>query len=170
VTTQPIVESGMTFDPYMGGHCFYIEKSKTYIKVQDGVKMAEFLLLRPNNTIWVIEAKSSSPDPKNVTDSDNFIEEIRQKLSNGLALFLAMCLKRHNDVAEELPELFKSLDLSCTKFQMVLVINGHKDDWCIPLKDELTKVFHSTAQIWALSPTPVVVLNDKMALSYGLIS
>jgi len=43
---MPIVESGMAFGPYPAGHCFHIEKSTTYQKVQTGVRIAEFLLLR----------------------------------------------------------------------------------------------------------------------------
>lgn len=49
MTTQPIVESGMTFGPYPDGRCFYIEKSKAYAAIQQDVKMAEFLLLRMDN-------------------------------------------------------------------------------------------------------------------------
>ena len=46
MTSEPIIdESGMIFGPYPEGHCFYIEKSETYRKIQDGVKIAEFLLL-----------------------------------------------------------------------------------------------------------------------------
>jgi hypothetical protein len=43
MTTQPIVESGMTFGPYPDGRCFYIEKSNTYADIQQGVQMAEYL-------------------------------------------------------------------------------------------------------------------------------
>lgn len=49
MTTQTIVESGMTFGPYPDGRCFYIEKSNTYADIQQGVQMAEFLLLHINN-------------------------------------------------------------------------------------------------------------------------
>ena len=41
---DPIIESGMTFGPYADEHCFHIEESATYKKIQDGVRMAEFLL------------------------------------------------------------------------------------------------------------------------------
>lgn len=42
MTMEPITESGMTFGPYPAGQCFYIEKSKCYAAVQEGVQMAEF--------------------------------------------------------------------------------------------------------------------------------
>ena len=44
MTMNQIVESGMTFGPYPQGHCFFIEKSATYKKIQNNVKIAEFLL------------------------------------------------------------------------------------------------------------------------------
>ena len=34
MTTEPIVESGMTFGPFEEGHCFYIEKSELYRNLQ----------------------------------------------------------------------------------------------------------------------------------------
>ena len=47
MTTEPIIESGMTFGPYPDGHCFYIEESESYKSIKaDGVKIAEFLLLQ----------------------------------------------------------------------------------------------------------------------------
>ena len=58
MTTEAIIESGMTFGPYPAGQCFYIEKSACYEKVQEGVKMAEFLLLKKQQqglTVWVID-------------------------------------------------------------------------------------------------------------------
>jgi hypothetical protein len=85
MTTQSIFESGMTFGPYSDGHCFHIEKSATYLKVQQGVQMAEFLLIRLDNgkpsAVWVVEAKSSTPRPETQPNFDDFIEEIRDKLT-----------------------------------------------------------------------------------------
>ena len=31
---MPIIESGMSFGPFIDGHCFYIEKSVTYKKIE----------------------------------------------------------------------------------------------------------------------------------------
>jgi len=64
MTTQSIIESGMTFRPYPEGHGFHIEKSQTYQDIQEGVKIAELLLLHPPNSpkVWIIEAKSIGAD------------------------------------------------------------------------------------------------------------
>lgn len=170
---EPIIESGMTFGPFPEGHCFYIERSAVYQKVKDGVQMAEFLLLRFKDghlpAVWVIEAKSSTPRPETQPNFGEFIDEIRQKLTNALSLGLAACLNRHEDADAELSEPFKALDLSVVGFRLVLVINGHKKEWLPPLQEALSKALQSTVKVWALPPTAVVVINDGQARSRGLI-
>lgn len=173
MTTEAIIESGMTFGPYPAGQCFYIEKSACYEKVQEGVQMAEFLFLHEkdelSSVVWVVEAKSSSPTPGNKTDFAKFIEEIRTKLTNGFILGVAMRLGRHPNGFAELPEPFKKLDLKTSSFRFVLIINGHKDEWLPPLQDALALVLKPVVKSWALLPTSVIVLNETGAQLKGLI-
>jgi len=173
MTNLTIEESGMSFGPYPEDHCFRIEKSETYKKIQDGVKIAEFLLLRTNNgdspDVLVVEAKSSSPKPETQPNFDEFISEIREKLLNGFSLGLAACLKRPPKTYEEIPDSFKSLDLSTASFKLVLVVKKNEESWLPPLKDALAKSLHSTIKIWALPPMSVIVLNDDLARERGLI-
>ena len=170
MTIEPIIESGMTFGPYQDGHCFYIEKSETYQKIQTGVKMAEFLLLRTHDQpmVLIIEAKSSTPRIESQPNFDDFITEIRDKLSNALMLTIATYLKRHSDW-QQLPNSFQSLDLSVTSFRLILVIRGHQEAWLPPLQDAIKKSLSPMMKIWNLSPTSVVVMNDSIARSQGLI-
>lgn len=174
MSVQSIVESGMTFGPYTEGHCFYIEKSGTYKKVQDGVRMAEFLLLRFNpdkpSQAWIIEAKSSSPQPQTQPNFKEYIDEIREKLTNGLGLFVASLLNRHESARRELSAEFKSLDLETCGFRLVLIIHGHENEWLPPLQDALTKSLHSIVKTWALGPSAVAVLNEEGARKHRLIS
>jgi hypothetical protein len=125
MTTEPIIESGMTFGPYPEGHCFYIEKSETYQKIKEGVKIAEFLLLhsQDDSIVWIVEAKQSSPRPETQPNFDDFLLEIQEKLTNALTLSVATCLKRHSTY-EELPNSFQTLDLEKASFRLILVING----------------------------------------------
>jgi hypothetical protein len=172
MSAEPFLESGMTFGPFAEGHCFRIERSEIYRKMQDGLQMAEFLLLRLRAghppTIWVVEAKSSTPRPETQPNFDEFINEVRKKLTNALSLGLAACLRRH-EVAE-LPEPFKALDLSVASFRLVLVINGHEKKWLPPLQEALSKALQSTVKVWALPPTAVAVINDAQARTHELIS
>jgi hypothetical protein len=128
MTTAAIHESGMIFGPYPEGQCFYIEKSQCYSLIQEGVQMAEFLLLRQKAgqmpVGWIVEAKSSSPRPQTQPNFDQFIDEIRTKLSNGFFLGIAARLQRHNAAAHELPDPFQALDLHQASFRFVLVINA----------------------------------------------
>ena len=74
---EPIIESEMEFVIQRGDKkLFYLEESQTYKEIQEGVKMAEFLLLRPESEpkIWIIEAKSSSPRPETQPNFNEFIE------------------------------------------------------------------------------------------------
>lgn len=175
MTTEPIVESGLTFGPFPAGHCFYIEKSKTYQQIKEGVKVAEFLLLRPSpqggetNRIWVVEAKSSAPKPSSRIDFDKYIEEIRAKLTNSLTLIMTACLKRHPQAHAELSDNFKQLNLASIQFILVLVIGNFQDEWLPPLQDALTKVLHPTIKTWALGTPAVLVLNEDMARQRKLI-
>lgn len=146
---------------------FHIEKSAIYSKMK-GVKMVEFLLIK-SSKVFVVEARSSSPNPNNKIDFDDFIQEIHEKLLNALSLSIAILLDRHPQ-KETLPANFQNLDLSKnTQFILCLVIKGHKTEWLAPIQDELKKLLSVTMQTWALSPNAVVVMNDEIAREKGFI-
>jgi hypothetical protein len=172
MTTEAFIESGMTFGPFPDGQCFYIEKSACYEKVQEGVQMAEFLLLKQQQqgpTVWVVEAKSSSPRPETQPNFTEFIDEIRNKLTNGFLLAVAARLQRHPVAESELPDAFKTLDLKARGFRFVLVINGHKQEWLEPLQNALVQALKPVVKTWALPATSVAVLNHELAVKHGLI-
>ncbi len=174
MTTDAILESGMRFGPYPAGQCFYIEKSLSYKRIEDGVQIAEFLLLRQkpeqDPVVWVIEAKSSSPRPQTQPNFDEFIDEIRVKLSNAFLLGIAARLNRHNAPVNELPTPFQALDLQQTGFRFVLVIKGHKEEWLPPLQEALSLALKPVVKTWALPPTAVAVMNHTLAEQCGLVS
>ena len=171
---DPFIESGMTFGPYPDGHCFRVEFSDTYKAVQDGVQIAEFLLLKTEGnkspTIWIVEAKSSSPRSGTQPRFNEFIAEIRDKMVNALDLGIASILKRHPLASGEMSDHFKTLDLALVRFSLVLIINGHEESWMPPLQDELRRALNATARTWALGANAVVAINHSKARQYGLIS
>lgn len=172
MTTVAITESGMIFGPYPEGECFPLEKSTCYGNIRKGVQMAEFLLLRQKPgqapVVWIVEAKSSSPKPETQPHFAQFIDEIRSKLTNGLLLGLAACLQRHPAAADELPPPFKELNLQESSFRFVLVINGHQQQWLVPVQEALALALKPVVKTWALPPVSVVVLNHELAAQYGL--
>lgn len=170
--TITIVESGMTFGPYPSDDCFEIESSSLYKQLGDGVKTAEFALLRrPANkpvAVWIVEAKRSTPQPGSRPNFDALIDAIRQKLCNALQLVFAARLGRHPGGLSELPEGFKTLTL-LEDWRLVLVIQGHAAQWLAPLNDALKNALRSVIRTFGLGPTAVAVLNDQMAPDLGLI-
>ena len=172
--TITIDESGMTFGPYPSERCFHIEKSTLYTDIRQGVKMAEFLLLRADSDrpamLWVVEAKSSSPRPKSEPDFSQFIAEVREKWIDALSLTLASLLGRHRQAGTELPDPFKTLDLSRFDVRFVLVINGHRKDWLPPIQAALQKSLRPLVRIWRFAPISVAVLNDELALKHHPLS
>ncbi len=170
MTNPTITESGMEFY----GEIFHIEVSDTYKTIMShGVKIAEFILFRSTEQpiIWIIEAKSSSPNPENPQNQekfDKFIRDISEKLANALSLYIAISLKRH-PTHHELPSYFQGLNLEKLEFRLLLVIKGHQDKWLPPLQETLAKALQSTVKIWNLSANSVLVLNDELARQKGFI-
>ncbi|MBT8420245.1 MAG: hypothetical protein KJO08_05205 [Gammaproteobacteria bacterium] len=165
-------ESGMNFGPFQEGYCFPIERSEIYRGIGPGVKVAEFLLLRTSAekkppVIWVVEAKSSTPRPETQPNFDEFIDEIRLKLTNAMSLWLAARLGRHSQA--ELSEPFKRVEPDNMDFRLVLVVNHHPDRWLKPLQEALVRALHPVVKTWALSPTAVKVINGAIARDLMLI-
>ncbi|MBK5964236.1 hypothetical protein CCR95_09090 [Thiocystis minor] len=169
-------ESGMCFGPFDVDDCFAIEQSPLYQRMRQGVKIAEMAVLRQAQgglTVWIIEAKSSSPRPAGTDDAgrlDRFINEVSEKLDNALKITLASCLGRHGATRDLLPRNFITLDLAKVSFRLILVVKGHQPDWCAPLQDALHKALLPLVRTMGLSPTAVAVINDEHARKWGLIS
>ncbi|MFW9606231.1 MAG: hypothetical protein ACMV0I_06745 [Pseudomonas sp.] len=167
-----IYESGMYFGPYPDEDCFELEKSAIYQQIKQGVMMAEFALVRRSKDkppiVWLVEAKSSSPKPATQPNFNEFIEEIRQKLTNALHMVLAARLERYSESINDLPAGFRALSLQ-EEFKLVLVVNKHREDWLPPLQDELNSVFAVLCKTFGLKPSSVAVINDEKARSLRLI-
>lgn len=171
--TKYISESGMRFGPFTSNQLFQIEQCHTYRKIQKSVKIAEFILLKQikdKPTLWVIEAKSSSPQPANSRAWDEFVTVVKDKWINAFALCLSLVLQRHGIASTELPRTFQSLELSSLCFRFILVINGHQEEWLSPLRDILMRELSPTLKTWAIPVNSVIVINDSLAQELGLIS
>lgn len=146
-----------------------MEKSDLYRSLGEGVRIAECLLLRGNATqVWVIEAKSSAPQPGNAQDFGLFIDEVRDKFVNTLTLGVACCLGRHSNC--ELPDQFHNVALGQVAIKCVLVIRGHEDAWLLPVQDALRKALRAASKTWNLGPNALAVMNEQGARKRGLVS
>ncbi len=157
-------ESGMTFGPFPEELVFPIEHSTTHQKAGKGIRSVEFLYLQPEKKLLFIEAKSSSPRFETDAEKfDRFISEITEKFLHSFDLYTASKLGRYSGLGGVLGTC-SDADI---KFKFILIINGHLDNWLLPLQDELRKrlVWHS--KIWG---TKVNVFNEVMAQEEKLIS
>ncbi len=175
--TIEIRESGMTFGPFREETIFHIERSRLYGHVnrgEGGVPTAEFVLLpgtassSRNGSLWIVEAKSSSPRPQNQKEFRDFIEDIKQKFDCSLSLVMAAFLGRHASNSD-IPRSFLEQDLSLVTITLILVIHGHEKKWLEPVSDALQKALKASARIWNFPPDRVVVLNDEMARERGFV-
>lgn len=159
--------SNMIFGDFEENKIFKIEKSKLHNKIGNGIKVVEFVLLRNENELNFIEAKSSSPRPtkQNVIRFNEFIEEISDKFVHSFNLFYSAILKRNKDYGEMNNNFFE-LDNSQIKLKFILVIKGHEIEWLLPISDALKKKLSYQNTIWK---SEVIVMNDEIANKYNLV-
>jgi hypothetical protein len=167
-----IEESNMTFGPYSKQDLFHIEKSDVYTKFSSkGIALGEFFLLRHKKkpTIFIVEAKSSAPNPEGEPNFDKFISSIQAKWINSFFLFWAIYLGRH--CSKDFPSAFKKLDSQTLDFHFLLVINNFKEEWAAPLRDTFlcSKVLSAMCSAWRINPMNIIVYNDIMARNKCLI-
>lgn len=171
----PFIESGMTFGPFPDGHCFRLEQSTAYVRIQQGVKIAEFVHLGDGprtGTVYIVETKSNSPHttPESRDGAnrlEGFADEVTEKFENSLAFAVACILKRH-EAEPELPAAFRKLNLGTTRFTFVLVVRKVPKEALPILSDVLSKKLRRTANAWGLGSSFVVVVNEDGARRRGL--
>lgn len=160
-----IPESGMKFGPYEETNVFHVEKSRLYKLLGEYVKTIEFILCKSDREIYLIEAKSSSPQPSNQEDFDDFILKIHEKFAHSIDLLFAILLKRMLDDNGEIPSCICDAN-SQVDIKLILVINGHKIDWLSPINNAINQKLRRQIKTWNLE---VVVMNEQLAHENQLI-
>lgn len=157
----------MIFGDFEEDKVFKIENSKIHNKIGNEIKVVEFVLLKNDNELNFIEAKSSSPRPTkhNIIRFNEFIDEISDKFIHSFNLFYSTILRRNKDYGEVNNNFFE-LDNSKIKLKFILVIKGHEIEWLLPISDALKKKLSYQNTIWK---SEVVVMNDKIANKYNLV-
>lgn len=159
-----IQESGMTFGPFEENQVYQIEKSEAYTGLGEGVKVVEFIYRPGKDKIFFVEAKKSSPMPKNKNEFERFIGDIVQKFTHSFNLWLTLNLNRRKDVISD-----DILDVSTERqiFRFVLVINGHEKAWLPPIKAAIERKMLVEIKIWG---HVIIVINEKQAAERRLIN
>ncbi len=170
--SRTFIESGMTFGPFEDDAVFAIEASAMRSRLGEGIKAPEFVWLAPRSpaALWLVEAKSSSPQPGNTGDLHVFLRDVSEKFVHGLTILVAACLGRHTDDGGEVPAQIRATQLGTAKIRLILVVNGHKTEWLPPLQDALRKELSVHRRVWGIDADAIVVLNDAMAVTRGLVA
>ena len=161
------VESNMTFS-CSDKDFFPIEKSGI-VNDYDNLKACEFFAM-VNGKLTMIEAKSSSPQPRNKEKFDEYIAEIGQKFIDTLLMFNAIMLERHEkNYKDELPDSIKMQDIGELRYALYLVVHGNETEWMIPIQDALKNYLRHVLNAWNIPDVNVYALNHEAAQAKGLI-
>lgn len=169
---KTVDESGMSFGPFQPSNIFEPEKSQTYTKIKDHVKIADLIVYdHGKNKVLIIEAKSSFPNPENPSSTERFDEEvdfIHQKFVNGLTLTLSILGKRFHE-KNEIHSNFNSINLSAIDIHFILVVNGHQYDWITQVDDAIKQKMTPLLKTLNREKSKTFAINDDFARTIGLI-
>ena len=161
------VESFMKFS-FADNDVFCIEKDPLIVETE-GVKACECVVLI-NRNVALIEAKASSPNPKNEEQYNAFLEDIRQKFADSLLFFNEMKGGRHGEeVRLRIPSNLLSSTESPSEYRIFFIIHGHQLDWLGGLQDSLREVLRDVVNQWNMRDSNVKAFNEETALVNNLI-
>ena len=130
---------------------FPIEKSDI-MNDYDSLKACEFFAMI-NGRLTMIEAKSSSPQPRNKKKFDEYIAGIGQKFIDTLLMFNAIMLERHEkNYKDELPDSIKMQDIGKLRYALYLVVHGNETEWMIPIQEALQALLNRVEQWFKDNP------------------
>jgi hypothetical protein len=154
-------ESGMDFSPlFSDNRSVYIEKTQFLNRLGEGIKTVEILTLMPNHKLYFIEAKSSAPNPHSKANFSEYCDKLLEKFQHSLDLFISKELGVNKDWENEFPDCFDKNPFSEYRIIFVLIINGHKKEWCSDVLDGLQRKLIALRNIWKID---VIVWNDETA-------
>lgn len=170
-----ITESGVDFGEFEVGNLFHIEASNLQKSLGQGIKTVEFIILQKKNDIIFLEAKTGCPNPENkvkdgkeATNFDKYYNEIAEKFTDSLQVYIAGILGNYENIDEIGKNLLNVKPLRSRKLKFILVITADEilEDWLQGPKLELEERLKHFMKIWKIQ---IVVLNKDLAGRYGLI-
>ncbi|MEM7129400.1 MAG: hypothetical protein AAF702_23915 [Chloroflexota bacterium] len=145
---------------------FTLEQNKTFLPEQEpfykslsakvSIKICDIVYLNPTNELLLIELKSSSP-----RESQEFVQEIKQKFVDTLLLYIGTVFNRKNTPSASLPPTLNEPSSLQKKIRLVLIVKGHKRAWLPPLHDSLRKECRALEKLFSLEETQVY--NQQLA-------
>lgn len=169
-----INESEMNFGDYAPERVFQIENSELHLSFPSGTRTVEFVLLRKNNCLLFVEAKTSCPNAANrnetedkQADFEKFYCKVTDKFIDSLQMVLASTVRKNLDTTGMGRKIKEIGDYSGIKIKFVLVIKTAENaEWLKGPQVELETRLKRWKKLWKAE---VVVLNEKMAEELGLL-
>jgi len=162
------VESFMKFS-FPDDDCFRIEKDPINTRIT-GKKSCECIVfINPKTAL--IEAKASTPNPsKSPEELKDFIDDIKQKFADSLALFNDIKNKKFGDDSfQRLPKTLREIKISSDSYLICLIIHGHEVEWLPGLTDFLKDGLRDVIKQWNLKDANVKAYNEETAKANKLI-
>jgi hypothetical protein len=164
-------ESDMEFS-FPEQDTFDIEQSDLYTALSkgNGIKACDFVFLQHADTILLIEAKKSSPNPANPDSPQKVAEythDIHFKMIHSLFLLLGMAGLRSYHYSSTPPQWIAKAKDPTTRFIPVLVVKSLQKEWLPPISDRLRKEFAGTRKAFNLED--LIVMNEDQARAKGFI-
>ncbi|MDD2967224.1 MAG: hypothetical protein PHN64_07070 [Desulfovibrionaceae bacterium] len=170
------IESGMKLC-YEDEKTFLIEDFIKDKRIQN-IRCVEFITQRKENVFYFVEAKKGAPNPQKKQHGEEeeksedtgcfkqFIQEIIEKTIHSHIIFYEILLKRHCVV---LPQKFMPRDCCTMRYVLVVIIKNHEKEWLVPIHNALQQGLASYCKASQWGGTPLVVMNESMALAKGFI-
>ena len=167
-----IEESDMVFGPYNNRDVYHIEKSQAYKKLNcSGIRSVEFILIRQKQ-IMFIEAKSSTPNYKDISSSEEkmkrheqFVEEVTEKFVHSIDIFFSAYAERldNNDMSDNVIQSIRdSQDIS-----LILVVKHGFVDSLVHYKEIIESKLADKRRIWKIRK--INVIDESTARAKKLI-
>ena len=161
-------ESGVSFGSVPRDDFYKIEHSKGHKSLGNGFKMVEFTYLK-NQKMFMVEAKSSIPNPRNTSDYEDYWNEIFEKFENALPLQMMGCLKQNSIVEQELPSNHKLIDWQKATIQLRLIIPKVPNQHLPQITDKFRQRLHKIKKLWNINDMNIFVINEEKARKEGLV-
>ena len=166
--TIVIEESGMKFGPFAADDLFAHEQVLKKVQFGDHVKMVEFIVrlnTGKTNAVALVEARSSIP-----RNNNEFLDEIRDKMSHSLITWFASVVGRHPQVSPALPAHLRQRAHLKLVLQCYLVIPDVPDEYLPQFTDKFRQKMKAEIHLWPIKSENIRVLNRARANKVGLLA
>jgi len=153
----PIIESSLTFN--MEENRLYRPEQEIFYKKlcsKHPIKICDLIYLQMNEELLIIEVKSSAPKKL-----ESYLMDIKQKFNDSILVYIASWANRPNTTPHNLPIPLQLEGSLRRKMRLVLIVKDHKKEWCVPLKDALSKICTPLEKVFSLETTQV--FNQDLA-------